>query len=265
LRIQQECLQAFTWWILSISRKFFPSDLKIGSHNKVEDGGNVQCVAFHFKVLKGLQEGKVRDWIHLTHTTIVLSIIKENWWMHEYFRRFQGLLNVLSGRFSSSRCQFHQHFYVQIFRMNVFSAAFTTYMQQEKAAETAFVRKIRTFNVDEIDTLYLSYFDREKIISSKMNGVGKNNFNLKIFCCCSSSSSCCCCLLFSSLWRWPISSFDFLSLSRNCRASKDYHERRFDFLTTSRSTLTCWRSSGLSRLKFDPKIRKHSIDYSWRL
>jgi hypothetical protein len=36
--------------------------------------------------------------------------------------------------------------------MNVVSAAFTTYMQLEKAAETTFVRKICTFNVDEIDT-----------------------------------------------------------------------------------------------------------------
>jgi len=44
------------------------------------------------------------------------------------------------------------HFYVQIFCTNVVSAAFTMYMQLEKAAETTFVQKICTFNVDEIDT-----------------------------------------------------------------------------------------------------------------
>jgi len=40
--------------------------------------------------------------------------------------------------------QFHQHFYVQIFCMNVISAAFTMYMQLEKAAETTLVQKICT-------------------------------------------------------------------------------------------------------------------------
>jgi len=39
-------------------------------------------------------------------------------------------------------CQFHQHFYVQMFRTNVVSALFTTYMQLEKAAKTTFVQKI---------------------------------------------------------------------------------------------------------------------------
>ncbi len=34
-------------------------------------------------------------------------------------------------------------FYVQIFCTNVISAAFTTYMQLEKAAKTTFVWKIR--------------------------------------------------------------------------------------------------------------------------
>jgi len=37
------------------------------------------------------------------------------------------------------RCQFHQHFYVQIFCTNIVSAAFTTYMQLEKAAKMTFV------------------------------------------------------------------------------------------------------------------------------
>ncbi len=36
--------------------------------------------------------------------------------------------------------------------MNIVSAAFTTYMQLEKAAKTTFVQNIRAFNVDEIDT-----------------------------------------------------------------------------------------------------------------
>jgi len=40
-------------------------------------------------------------------------------------------------------CQFHQHFYERIFRTNIVSAAFTTYMQLEKDAEMMFVRKMR--------------------------------------------------------------------------------------------------------------------------
>jgi len=48
--------------------------------------------------------------------------------------------------------QFHQHCYTQFFCTNVVSAAFTTYMQIEKAPKTTFVRKIQTFNVDEIDS-----------------------------------------------------------------------------------------------------------------
>jgi len=42
-----------------------------------------------------------------------------------------------------------------MFRTNVASAAFTMYMQLEKAAKMRFVQKICTFNVDEIDTLLL--------------------------------------------------------------------------------------------------------------
>ncbi len=46
-----------------------------------------------------------------------------------------------------SRCQFHQHFYVQIFRTNVVWAAFSSYV-------SALVAKFRTknarVNVDEI-------------------------------------------------------------------------------------------------------------------
>jgi hypothetical protein len=38
-----------------------------------------------------------------------------------------------------------------IFRTNVILAAFSSYMYIVKAAETTFVQKIRTFNVDEID------------------------------------------------------------------------------------------------------------------
>jgi len=36
--------------------------------------------------------------------------------------------------------------------MNIVSAAFTAYMQLEKAAETTFIQKIHSFNGDEIDT-----------------------------------------------------------------------------------------------------------------
>jgi hypothetical protein len=43
-------------------------------------------------------------------------------------------------------------FLLQIFCTNVVSAAFTMYMQLEKAAETTFVWKICSKNVDEIDT-----------------------------------------------------------------------------------------------------------------
>ncbi len=56
--------------------------------------------------------------------------------------------NCLSNNYPRllSRCQFHQHFYVQIFCTNVVSAAFTMYMQLEKAAKMLrcyekFVRK----------------------------------------------------------------------------------------------------------------------------
>jgi hypothetical protein len=41
-----------------------------------------------------------------------------------------------------TRCQFHQHFNIRIFRTNIVSAAFTTYMQLEKAAEMTFIQKI---------------------------------------------------------------------------------------------------------------------------
>ncbi len=39
----------------------------------------------------------------------------------------------------------------------ILRAAFTTYMQLEKAAQTMIVQKIRTFNVDEIDTWCTRY------------------------------------------------------------------------------------------------------------
>jgi len=43
---------------------------------------------------------------------------------------------------------------LQIFRTNVRLAAFTTYMQLEKAAEMMFVQKTHPLYVDEIDTCY---------------------------------------------------------------------------------------------------------------
>ena len=50
------------------------------------------------------------------------------------------------------RCQFHQRFCARVFCMNVVSASFLVTCTVEKAAEMTFVRKIRTFTVDEIDT-----------------------------------------------------------------------------------------------------------------
>jgi len=47
-----------------------------------------------------------------------------------------------------TRSQFHQHFYVRIFRPNGISAAFSSYIL---ALAKKFVRKMRMFNVDEID------------------------------------------------------------------------------------------------------------------
>jgi len=65
-------------------------------------------------------------------------------------------------------------FSLQLFCTNVVSAAFTTCMQLEKAAETTFVQKIHTFNVDEIDTwegsispsFYEQLFFNESVLSS---------------------------------------------------------------------------------------------------
>ncbi len=48
-------------------------------------------------------------------------------------------------------------------------AAFTTYMLLEKAAKTTFVRKIRTLNVDEIDTRNTSDFARLKSFNLKVS------------------------------------------------------------------------------------------------
>jgi len=46
-------------------------------------------------------------------------------------------------------------FYVQIVHTNVISAAFSSYMYIVKAAKTTFIRKICTFNVDEIDYIQI--------------------------------------------------------------------------------------------------------------
>ncbi len=48
--------------------------------------------------------------------------------------------------------QFHQRFCERVFCTNVISAAFLVTCTVEKAAKMMFVRKICTFNVDEIDT-----------------------------------------------------------------------------------------------------------------
>jgi len=44
---------------------------------------------------------------------------------------------------------------VQIFRSNVVLAVFSSYMYIEKAAKMTFVRKMRAYNVDEIDGMTL--------------------------------------------------------------------------------------------------------------
>ncbi len=49
----------------------------------------------------------------------------------------------------ATRCQFHQRFYVRIFRTSGVSAAFSSYVLACKK----FVRKMRAFNVDEIDNM----------------------------------------------------------------------------------------------------------------
>ncbi len=46
-----------------------------------------------------------------------------------------------------ARCQFHQHYTYEC----CFGSFFYSYVYVEKATETTFVRKIRTYNVDEID------------------------------------------------------------------------------------------------------------------
>ncbi len=53
--------------------------------------------------------------------------------------------SALSVHAEAYRGHFHEHFYVQIFHMNVVSAAFSSYMYVAKAAETTFARNIRTF------------------------------------------------------------------------------------------------------------------------
>jgi len=49
----------------------------------------------------------------------------------------------------TSRCQFHQHFYVQIFRTNV---RFGSFYYVHVTRKMTFVRKTRAFYVDEIDS-----------------------------------------------------------------------------------------------------------------
>jgi len=65
-----------------------------------------------------------------------------------------------------TRCQFHQHFYVRIFRTNAVLAAFLCTYICKKAAKMTFVRTTRAFNVDEIDgrrnrCKYMSKADRQ--------------------------------------------------------------------------------------------------------
>ncbi len=52
--------------------------------------------------------------------------------------------------------QFHQHFTYKFFVWTLFQQIFSSYMYIEKAAETMFVRKICTWNVDDMDKLIKS-------------------------------------------------------------------------------------------------------------
>jgi len=49
------------------------------------------------------------------------------------------------------RCQFHQHYTRTFFVRTLFWQLFSSYIYVVKAAEMMFIRKIRLFNVDEID------------------------------------------------------------------------------------------------------------------
>jgi len=54
--------------------------------------------------------------------------------------------------FNATRRQFHQHYMREFFVQTLLWQLFSSYMYVVKAAKTMFVQKIRTFNVDEIDT-----------------------------------------------------------------------------------------------------------------
>jgi len=54
------------------------------------------------------------------------------------------------------------------FEQMSFRQLFSSYMYVVKAAETTYVRKICTFNIDEIDTLFLNDIDRRE---DSKNGV----------------------------------------------------------------------------------------------
>jgi len=56
-----------------------------------------------------------------------------------------------SGESVAARAQFHQRSTYEFFVQTYVLAAFTTYLQLEKAAEMTFVRKTRAYKVDEND------------------------------------------------------------------------------------------------------------------
>ncbi len=59
-------------------------------------------------------------------------------------------------------------------------AAFTMYMQQEKAAEMTFVRKTRTFYVDEIDDDLFHYVIKEGVNHIRISLTSPQILSLKM-------------------------------------------------------------------------------------
>ncbi len=79
---------------------------------------------------------------------VINSRIQRN--VEKHMHRQQGATRLYIAVLASS--QFHQHFTYEKFVRALFRQLFSSYMCVEKAAKTMFVRKICTWNVDEIDT-----------------------------------------------------------------------------------------------------------------
>jgi hypothetical protein len=94
------------------------------------------CECVHVCVCICVREGRS---IVATETTL-LSAVRD--------RGKNGLKVVCA-----TMCQFHQRFCARVFRTNVVLASFLVTCTVEKAAEMTFVQKIRTFTVNEIDSI----------------------------------------------------------------------------------------------------------------